>query len=136
MSKKFYHYTIADRLVKILISGHIKVMEESSKQSEDEPCLAWLTTSNEWDRTAFYGYPDEVLDNAGRIRITLNGEYTSYRKYRHNIPNVEILEISGLQVGCNLDDWHVSPEVIPMSHFEKVELWRDNRWEEVPCLKN
>ena len=130
-----YHYTIADRLVKILISGYIKVMEETSKQSEDEPRLAWLTKSDKWDRTAFYGYPDEALDNAGRIRITLKGEYPSYRRYRHMIPQIELLEISGLQVGCNLDDWCVSNEVIPIEQFEKVELWRDNRWEEVPCLR-
>jgi len=130
--KTFYHYTIADRLVKILISRYLKLTPADPEPNE--PQLVWLTTNPEWDRTAFYGYPDEVLDNAGRIRITLKGDFPHYREYRHLIPNIEGFELSGLQVGCDINDWHVSADVVDITQFQKIELWRNNKWEEVPCL--
>lgn len=128
----FYHYTIADRLVKILIDGYIKVMEESSKVMEDEVCLAWVTASDEWDKTAFYGYPMEALDNAGRIRITLKSSYPSHKVYAPNIGMLDRLESSAILEGVNIYDWGVSIEPIPVTDFERVELWRDNNWVEFP----
>ena len=130
MSKTFYHYTIADRLVKILISGYLKLCPE--KPLPNEPQLVWVTSNPEWDKTAFFGYPDEVLDNAGRIRITLKSQYAPHNNYY--IPNQYNLETTARMVGVNPYDWGVSHEVIPIADFEKVELWRDGKWEEVPCL--
>ena len=133
---KFYHYTIADRLVKILIDGYIKIMPESSKTSEDELCLAWVTSSPEWEKTAFYGYPQDVLEQAGKIRITLTKKYPSHKIYSNNIDNVKMLELSAIAEGTNINDWGVSLKPIPITHFEKIELWRNKQWEEVPFIKD
>ena len=133
---KFYHYTIADRLIKILMSGHIKVMEETSKVEENEICLAWVTSNPEWDRTAFYDYPDAVLDNAGRIRITLKSKYPSHKLFQHNIGMLQSLELSAFHVGVNVNDWGVSDKVIPIFDFERVDLWKNNKWVEVPLRLN
>lgn len=67
-----YHYTIADRLVKILIDGYLKLTPSIETATKNEPRLVWMTTSEEWDKTAFYGYPLEVLKSAGMIRITID----------------------------------------------------------------
>ncbi len=133
---KFYHYTIADRLVKILISGYIKVMEESSKVMEDEVRLVWLTANPNWDNTAFYNYPSEVLDNAGRVRITLKSKYPSHKVFAQNIGMLQVLELSAKHSGVNIYDWGVSDKVIPLSDFECVELWKDEKWVEVPLMLN
>ncbi len=132
--EKCYHYTIADRLVKILISGHIKVMEESSKREDYEVRLAWLTIDPKWDNTAFYRHPDDALDNAGRIRITLKSKYPSYLDFWGGIPDILALEESGASVNVDHTNWRVSPKVVPISDFEKVELWlhKEKRWEEIP----
>ncbi len=131
-----YHYTIADRLTKILISKHIKLMEESSKYTDYEMCFAWLTTSPEWDRTAFYGYPEEVLNHAGRIRITLKKSYPSYLDFMGAIPNLIDLEFSGRKAGVDPTNWRVSKEIIPIADFAKIELWfwKEKKWVEVPGI--
>lgn len=131
---KCYHYTIADRLIKILISGHIKLMEESSRRADYEVCFAWLTTSPKWDKTAFYDYPENALDHQGRIRITLKNMYPSYLDYWGVIPDITELEASGRKVGVDHTNWRISPEVIPVSDFEKVEMWfwKEKKWVEIP----
>ena len=136
MSNNTYHYTIADRLVKILIDGHIKVMQESSKLSEDEPCLAWLTIRPEWDKTAFFGYPDDVLDNAGRVRITLPADYPSYMLFAQNIPQIDELRETAIHVGVTPSDWRVSLTPITIDKFIKIELWRGGEWVNVPFVKH
>jgi len=129
---KTYHYTISDRLVKILIDGEIKVMEESSKHAHDEVCLAWLTINPEWDDTAFFGYDKKVLDNAGRIRITLGGTYDKHTKHSRYMPSRVMLEESAKSVGVNPEDWRVSDRPIDISRVSCIELWRDECWVEVP----
>ena len=132
---KTYHYTIADRLVKIMIDGHINIMKESSKVSKDEVCVAWLTVNPEWDKTAFYKYSDETLDNAGRIRITLNGTWIHYRYYRDLMPMVDMLELLAIAEGVNPEDWRVSTNKIEVEFFEKIELWKDGTWIEIPIVR-
>ena len=134
-----YHYTIADRLVKILISRYIKVMEESSKLTEDEICLAWFTKSPKWDNTAFYGYPDQVLDNQGRIRISVKREDHHFHHYKHfapNMPELDTLERTAIEAGVNPENWVVSQGIVPVSSFHKIEMWDPHYkiWKEVPVL--
>jgi len=132
---KLYHYTIADRLVKILIDGYLKLTPENHPLEENERKAVWLTKSNEWDRTAFYGYPDAALDNAGRIRITVNAETVlavPAKAEKHYLGNWESLIWSAMEIGVDYNDWFVTFKEIPLKLAEKVELWRNNQWVEVP----
>lgn len=129
-----YHYTIADRLVKILIDGYINVMQ-SDLQIKNEVRLCWLTVNPEWDKTAFYGYPEEVLDNAGRIRITLGGTYHPHHKFRDRIYGVVSLELSAKMAGVEPSDWRVTPETVPVNRFTKIELWKNKQWVEIPIKR-
>lgn len=135
---KTYHYTIADRLVKILIAGHIKVMEKESQIDPFEIRLCWLTINPEWDKTAFYCYPNDVLDNAGRIRITLDGRFDTVDKFRKYIHPIKTLEESAKSVGVDPNDWRISDKIVPISRFSKIEFWleHDKKWVEIPGILN
>lgn len=130
----YYHYTIASRLVQILIDGFIKIMPESSKMDENEICPAWVTSNPKWDKTAFMGYSSEVLDNQGRIRITLKDKkYDHPSLYKKNIWMYdEHLVPSAFYVGVDSKDWGISLEPIMLSEFKKIELWKDEKWVEIP----
>lgn len=132
-----YHYTIADRLIKILIDGYLKLTPNQEKYIA-EPHLVWMTTSDEWDKTAFYGYPLEVLEQAGMIRISID-------PYQVNLVNLDdvyramdcksllkALEVLAEKVKVNTSNWRVTDMVVPVSAFLNIELWRNNQWETIP----
>lgn len=133
---KFYHYTIADRLVKILIDGYLMLTPSKETTEDGELRLVWLTSSPTWDNTAFFGYPPEVLDNAGRIRITINKIYSTPKKFYDMIPMFDSLCDSARRVGVDPEDWGVSVDEIYIHEFEKIELWRDNEWTEIHALNH
>ena len=134
---KVYHYTIADRLVKILIDGYLKLTpaKDSMYLHEDERRTVWLTKNPKWDKTAFYGYPDAALDNAGRIHITINAETilaVPAEAEQHYLGDWDSLVWSAMEVGVDFNDWFVCFKEIPLSLVECVELWKDNQWVKIP----
>lgn len=132
---KLYHYTIADRLCKIFIDGFIKTSTVGIDASEVP--YVWLTKSEEWDKTAFYGYPSELITSHGRIRITLSKSFKKvirYNKIKIKIPLHNSLEVTAREVSVNPLDWFVSENKIPISFIEKVELWKDKKWIEIPIF--
>jgi len=132
---KLYHYTIADRLVKILVDGYLKLTPENHPLKENERKAVWFTKSDEWDKTAFYGYSDIVLDNAGRIRITVNAETilaVPAQAEKQYLGDWENLILSALEVGVNYSDWFITFKEVPIKLVEKIELWRNNQWVELP----
>jgi len=134
---KLYHYTIADRLVKILINGYLKLTPENYPLLENEKKAVWLSNSDKWCKTAFYGYPDAALDNAGRIRITIDSanikaEYAE--AVQHYLGDWESLVWSAMEIGVSYKTWYVSFEVIPLNKVESIELWKDDKWVKVPII--
>ncbi len=134
---KVYHYTIADRLVKILIDGFLKLTpnEDGDNFVDGELRVVWFTTNDEWDDTAFYGYPKEVLDSAGRIRITVDSNTNPLGVASANSDRLgqwEALVNSASEIGVDYRDWIVSPIQVKTEDFECVELWKHDRWVEVP----
>ena len=134
-----YHYTIADRLVKIMIDGFLKLTprEESPLLHEGEMRCVWFTTSKEWDKTAFYGHRDDVLDNAGRIRITIDAMQVPLglaTANSHRLGDWDSLVWSADEVGVDYRDWMISPSEVKVEDFERVELWleKEKRWHVVP----
>jgi len=133
---KHYHYTIADRLVRILIDGFLKLTPEPEGLLESELQFVWVTSNPNWDNTAFFGYPISILENAGMIRITLNKVYSSPKKFYDFMPSYDSLVEKAYQVSVDPEDWGVSDSIISISDFEKIELWKDNKWIEIPININ
>ena len=134
---KLYHYTIADRLLKILMSGHLHKTprEDSPYLHEGEQRVVWLTTSGKWDKTAFYGYPMEVLENQGMVRITVDSENIPCRVasvHSHRLGDWESLVWSANKVGVDYRDWIICESEVLLKHFKKIELWRDEQWQVIP----
>ena len=132
-----YHYTIADRLVKIMIDGSLKLTPKAPLVGERK--VVWMTIKDEWDMTAFYGVPLEVLDNAGRIRITIDSEKIDGKLASGQADRVgrwvSLVE-SAWAVNVDYRDWVICYDRIPLEAVTKIELWleHDERWEEVPCV--
>ena len=140
MSRLAYHYTIADRLIKILNSGYLKLCPERPEPKETR--YVWLTINPEWDRTAFYGYPDDLLDSQGRIRITVDLDcinpdkvYLANRVF-YSIHNYLGLIESATRVGIRASDWVVVSEEIKLSSIVNIEVWdtKTKQWNKIKCL--
>lgn len=134
---KLYHYTIADRLVKILIDGHLKLTpaENSMYLHENEKRAVWFTSQDTWDKTAFYGYPDAALDNAGRIRITVDTETVlavPAEAEQHHLGDWESLVWSAMEVDVDYNNWFVCFNEVPLKLIECIELWKDGKWVKIP----
>lgn len=135
-----YHYTIADRLIKILNSGYLKLCPEKPEPNESR--YVWLTTNPEWDRTAFYGYPDDLLDSQGRIRITVDLEcinpdkVDNVFKKLNTIHNYLGLIESATRVGVRAKDWIVVSEEIKLCSILNIEVWnvKEKQWTKIKCL--
>ena len=124
----YYHYTIMDRLEKILKSGYLKLTPNKIDLYKNEKQFVWLTKNSEWDKTVFINNPIEVLNEAGRVRITIHGDYPSHTKYKTRLVSLERLEASARRVGVNPRDWAVSTKKIPVKSFNAVEVWKDGKW--------
>ncbi len=133
-----YHYTIADRLMKILIGGHLKLTprEDSELLEEGEARAVWLTSNPEWDKTAFYGYPIEAIEASGKIRISVdfNAKHSNAEVASHRLGNWESLVWSAGKVGVDHCDWYVSFEEVCLNEFTNIELWKDGAWVKIPML--
>lgn len=140
MSILAYHYTIADRLIKILNSGYLKLCPE--KPEPNETRYVWLTTNPEWDRTAFYGYPLDLLDSQGRIRITVDLECINPDKVAgvfdvsSTIYNYLGLIETATRVGVKAKDWIVVSEEIKLASIINIEVWntKTKQWNKIKCL--
>lgn len=133
-----YHYTIADRLIKILISKHLKLTPGiDTTLFEDEARVVWLTTNPTWDRTAFYGQPDDAIEAAGKVRISIDSSKVrishavSVKQY---LGFFEQLVQSAKSVGVDFLDWYVSFEKVPISAFTKIEFYLNKEWVELDML--
>lgn len=135
-----YHYTIADRLIKILNSGYLKLCPERPEPKETR--YVWLTTKDEWDKTAFYGYPDDLLDSVGRIRITVDLDCINPDKVHvadevsNSIHNYDGLVKSAARVKVQSSDWIVVNEVITLVSIVNIEVWdaKIKQWNKIKCL--
>lgn len=140
MSRLAYHYTIADRLIKILNSGYLKLCPERPEPKEIR--YVWLTTKTEWDRTAFFGYPDDILDSVGRIRITVDLDCINPDKVHvadevsNTIYNYDGLIKSAARVKVSSEDWIVVDEVIKLISIVNIEVWdtKTKQWNKIKCL--
>ena len=135
-----YHYTIADRLIKILNSGYLKLCPERPEPKETR--YVWLTTKSEWDKTAFYGYPDDLLDSVGRIRITVDLDCINPDKVHvadevsNTIHNYDGLVKSAARIKVQSSDWIVVNEVIKLASIINIEVWdtKAKQWNKIKCL--
>ncbi len=131
-----YHYTISDRLIKILIDGYLKLTpsEDSEYLQEGERRAVWLTSNPEWDRTAFYGYPDNVLEHQGKIRISIKSDALMDRAVNkiHWLGDWDSLVWSAMEVKVDHRDWFVTFQEVGKANFKCVELWKDNQWQKIP----
>ena len=138
---KVYHYTIADRLVKIMMDGFLKLTprEDSPNRVEGEARTVWLTINDTWDSTAFYGTPMEVLENAGMIRITMDTNNTCSvgmaSAHSDRLGHWDDLVASAYRVGVDYRDWIISFEEIDVINFDNIELWKDGAWQHVPIKR-
>lgn len=140
MSRLAYHYTIADRLIKILNSGYLKLCPERPEPNETR--YVWLTTNHEWDRTAFFGYPLDLLDSQGRIRITVDLDCINPAKVHvadevyNTIHNYDGLVKSAARVKVQSSDWIVVDEVTKLVSIVNIEVWntKTKQWNKIKCL--
>ena len=125
---KYYHYTVEDRLKTILDT---KVIKPSPHRKKDlmygEKQFTWLTTNPCWDNTALYGNSNDLLDKAGRIRITVKGSYPKPKK-TNGIPHWDNLVKLAKKVGVNPNDWAVSKKLIHAANIETIEIWENSEW--------
>jgi hypothetical protein len=132
---ELYHYTIADRLIKIILDGYLKLSPK--EPMEGEPSLVWFTKKDEWDNTAFFGYSKEVLMNAGMVRITVDKDEVeaveSYLKFLEpkQYKQFGYLVISALSVNVNYKDWYVTDKIVERKYFKKIEFWINDNWVEI-----
>ena len=130
-----YHYTISDRLVKIMVDGFLKLTPKEPLAGEIP--VVWLTKSREWEETAFYGHPKDALEQAGMIRITVSiYNVIPAEAYRDRIPNFEHLCSTARIAGMDPEDWFVSNQKIGFDRIRGIELWRDEKWVKVPMSKS
>lgn len=135
-----YHYTIADRLIKILNSGYLKLCPERPEPKETR--YVWLTAKDEWDKTAFYGYPDDLLDSVGRIRITVDLDCINPDKVHvadevsNSIYNYDALVKSAARIKVQSSDWIVVSEEIKLCSILNIEVWnvKEEQWNKIKCL--
>ena len=125
-----YHYTLSDRLAKILLSQTILMSpRDSSELKEKEIPVVWLTVNPTWDKTAFLGYPLEKLDEIGRVRLTIeNIPYTKATSLKKKLPLLSELIKSANLVNVNHNDWRISRKDIPIDKVTKIEKLIDNKW--------
>lgn len=139
---RFYHYTSAVRLPKILESGNIYLSRNYIGKKE-KPGV-WLTTSNEWERTCTSMImKDGVLTDLteeemylnygwGRIEVKPSSGFVNIKKFSRtsNIdPKVlqSMIKI-GIEKGSNPDDWYVSYIPILSRYFLSVEMNIKKEW--------
>ena len=136
-----YHYTIADRLIKILDSGYLKLCPREPEPSETQ--YVWLTKLPIWDNTAFYGYPTEVLDNAGRIRITVDldcinpDSVFNSDDVSETIYNYKGLINSAKLVGVYPINWIVINEPVKLCSIISIDMYdiSTRTWKPIHNLK-
>lgn len=125
---KYYHYTVMDRLQKIVNDGYLKLTPDKKDLMKNEGGFVWLTIKPEWDLTAFLLTDKKTLDDAGRIRITLEGWFPSHRKYINKLPHIKGLESQALKVGIDPNNWAVSNKRISVKKFTEIHIWVNNSW--------
>lgn len=132
--EKLYHYTIKDRLLKILATGEI---QRSPRDKKDlvgkERQVVWLTINSNWENTCFIKTPKEVIDQIGRVRITLNDKVKTikayeYKKYLHNWKN---LVQTAIFVGSKAGDWRVCIKNISIDDIEEIHFFENNTWNKI-----
>jgi len=139
---RFYHYTSAGRLPKILESGHIYLSRAGIGKNE-KPGV-WLTTCPEWERTSTgmilkdgvmkYLSDEEMYTNYGwgRIEVKPSTGFIDMRKFGRtsNIdPKVfQSMIKTGIEMGSNPDDWYVSYIPILSRYFLSIEMNIKKEW--------
>ena len=139
---RFYHYTSAGRLPKILESGNIYLSRNYIGKKE-KPGV-WLTTSPEWERTSTSMImKDGVLTSLseeemylnhgwGRIEVKPSPSFVNIKKFgkTSNIdPRVlQSLIQTGIAKGSNPDDWYMSYIPILSRYFLSVEMNIKKEW--------
>ena len=122
-----YHYTLLDRAKMILMDGQINMAPKPTTPLEKgEKRAVWLTTSHRWEETCFPANTHEEIDSIGRVRLKLNTEKLDIHQavvVQESFPQWEALEESGLFLGMNPIDWHVTFEPIHSEHIDTIELY-------------
>lgn len=127
--EKLYHYTIADRLRSIYQDNFLKLCPKVPMPNETQ--YVWMTSLDVWDKTAFYGYPDSVLDNATRVRITINPTGLKINRaddISSSIYNYLQLVHTARLVQVDSSNWYVSPNRVPRSSFIAIDIWKLGKW--------
>lgn len=132
--EKIYHYTVKDRLLKILASGEI---QRSPRDKKDllgkERQVVWLTINSSWDNTCFMGSSKEAIDQAGRVRITLNDKVKTIKahEYKKYLVNWKELVQTAMSVGTKAGDWRICIKNISIDDIEEIHFFNNNTWNKI-----
>lgn len=143
INRRFWHYTPAIRLYRILESGKIK-LDEQAKFYGEKPA-AWVSTNPLWENTA----TKPILDvcgvkvdltleemylrlGLGRIEIQPSRDFISWYKFRKTSGvNPKIwngMTKYGLKVGADPNEWFASYSPILSRYFISVEMFIKDKW--------
>ena len=143
IERRFWHYTPATRLPRILASGKIK-LDEQAKFYGEKPA-AWVSTNPVWENTATKPILDDSgkqvdltkeemseLMGLGRIEIKPSRDFISWYKFRKTSgvhPKLwNGMTKYGLQVGANPNEWFASYIPILDRYFISVEMFIQGKW--------
>jgi len=107
--RTYYHYTSKSRLESILASGIELSPRNPSILVKGERQAVWLTTSEEWEPTVFYG--QEVTD---KIRLTVKAPEAKHHTAYKTLPSkiYKRLMQTAKALRSPTAKWYVSPIAI------------------------
>ena len=125
--KTLYHYTVLDRLDSILKTGIEMSPREGTKLYHNERRVVWLTTSEEWEPTCFFG---QDLSNHIKVRLTIKNVFPKHHMAYRTLPTKlykQLLRVA-IAAGSDVKKWYVYNHNITLHQIDTVEIYIDGMW--------
>ena len=144
--KKYYHYTIEERVQIIIDSGQIN-LAKACVHGKKEKAVAWVSSNEKWESTSNKGYMDffgnqktltfnEQSEHFGCGRIVVKPiGFMTWAKLIHKAKmDKEMayrMENTGKKVGAKPSEWFGSLHPIKKDKWISAEVFKNGKWIEV-----